>query len=193
MNVGSVGMSIDGSSILLATMGIRPYIEPDNVQNVRIVTAIVIIVIAVLGLMVRAIPSIDIIFSVLLGAAIYGIFKQKDWGPVMTIIVATLIVVYSIIELAMLQFLPGMYGFSSPELLTFFAILFIIPMDGCCVAAALLALKLKAMMARTVKEIYHPLPGNLPQVLGNCPICGEADIQFVNGVNYRCRRCGYEY
>jgi len=40
---------------------------------------------------------------------------------------------------------------------------------------------------RRMEEIHR---GTMDQGLGNCPKCGNSKLKFIDGVSYKCSRCG---
>jgi tRNA(Ile2) C34 agmatinyltransferase TiaS len=40
---------------------------------------------------------------------------------------------------------------------------------------------------RRMEEIHH---GAQDVGLGNCPKCGSSQLEFIDGVSYKCKKCG---
>ncbi len=41
---------------------------------------------------------------------------------------------------------------------------------------------------RRMEEIHQ---GTIDTGVGNCPQCGNTKLKFIDGVNYKCSRCGH--
>jgi len=41
-----------------------------------------------------------------------------------------------------------------------------------------------------IKRLEEIQQGNVNQGMGSCPNCGNTKLKFIDGVNYKCSRCG---
>ena len=44
---------------------------------------------------------------------------------------------------------------------------------------------------RRAEEAHRRAPGETPT--GNCPVCGDSKLRFVDGTSFKCSKCGNIY
>lgn len=161
---------------------------------------ILLVLAGIINMMARIDITINLLISILLVTAGYGLLKRRDWGPSMGIISTIIAIVFSILELALFYFVfPELIRNMTGEAITgrdlvLLGAMFIVPMVILCIIALFISHKLKYRMRMSQEELnewserHHG-----SQFLGNCPVCGYNELEFTNGVWYRCAKCGYKY
>jgi hypothetical protein len=125
------------------------------------------------------------------------IFIDKDWGPILGMICTIFIIINSIITLAIaaifsVDIINSFFSDDFLEILIF--IRFIILILN-IMTLMLLFLFRKASKDYWGKYYSETTPEkSLPKTAyGVCPRCKCPEVEFVDGVKYKCAKCGYIY
>lgn len=120
--------------------------------------------------------------------AAISIWKADYWGPKVGIWISLINIGYAVIELILIYSLD-LRHYS----LGMAAVYYNIPLIIMAGISFIICIKLnqaqKLKLKRDVLERKMKPPGKD----GNCPKCGFSEIKFVDGVNYKCTRCGEIY
>ncbi|UCF07248.1 MAG: hypothetical protein JSW28_06230 [Thermoplasmata archaeon] len=178
------------------TMGAE-IIDPKWATSAYTLGGALLVLAGVLNMMARIDIVINFIVSFLLVAAGYGLLGKKDWGPGMGIVSTVIAVPFTLFELALFYFVFPVYmeNLSGLELVTL-ASLFIIPMDIMCIISFYISHKLRfrLRLSPEKQQMLRERCGTAnEQCLGNCPICGYDELEYVDGVEFRCAKCGFIY
>jgi hypothetical protein len=175
--------------------------EPEWASSAFVIGGILLVLAGILNMMSRIDITLNLMVSILLVIAGYGLLRKKDWGPSMGMVSTMVAIPFSLIELLLFYFVfPSLIeewtvlGITAHELVVLGAV-FILPMDIFCVVGFFLSRKLKYRSRLSREEIgaLGVSQGIKGQSWGNCPVCGYNELEFVNGVKYRCGRCGLLY
>ena len=175
-------------------------VEPRWASSAQTTGGILLVLAGIINMMARIDITINLFISILLVTAGYGLLRRREWGPSMGIISTIFALIFSILELVLFYFvfpqlIKNMTGdVISGRDLVLLGAMFIVPMDILCIIALFISHKLKYRMRMSQEELNEWIKRHHgTQNLGNCPVCGYSELEFTNGVWYRCAKCGYKY
>ena len=159
----------------------------NNNKAIRIICAVLFIVMAVLSALEFTIIYVSLLFAILLLAAAFSIVKSDYYGPRFGIYLSMACSGYAVVEM-FLRYQIFLYDMPWGSVATIN-----IPLIILGVVTSSICLKLyyveKRKFARALEQRKIESPGKY----GNCPKCGFDQIKFVDGVVYKCKRCGEIY
>jgi len=161
--------------------------DRDN-KTMRLVCVILFILMAVLSVIEFAIaPHISIWLAILMIGVAYSIWQSDYWGPRFGFWLSVVNIGYAIYEMIM------RYEIFAVELWGWDAAYFNVPLIILAVVTSIICIKLlrvEKVKFREDLEHHKRYPHGRD---GNCPKCGFDQIKFIDGVDYKCTRCGEIY
>jgi hypothetical protein len=134
-----------------------------------------------------------------IGLIIAGImiFIDKRWAPILGMICTVFIIINSIISLAIasilgMDIINSIFSDDFLEILLFIKILILI----LNILTLLVLLLFQKASIDYFSKYYTETtpPKSLPKTAyGVCPRCKCSEVKFVDGVKYKCAKCGYIY
>ncbi len=168
----------------------------DN-MGLRIIGTGLFVVIGILSVVIRLILFQGITFSIgyiigILGfGAAYSIWKSDYKGPRIGIWLAIANIILALVEISLMYFLEKDYLISTKISVN------PLYLDIPTIVISLLTLGICIQLFNVEKEKFKMEIENRdrekPENYGNCPKCGYDEIKFLDGVDYRCTRCGKTY
>ena len=159
----------------------------NNNKTIRILCAVLFIVMAVLSALEFTIVYVSLCFAILLLAAAYSIVKSDYYGPRFGIYLSMVCSGYAVVEM-FLRYQVFLYDMPWGSVANIN-----IPLTILGVVTSSICVKLyyveKHKFARDVEQRKIESPVKY----GNCPKCGFDQIKFIDGVVYKCARCGEVY
>lgn len=160
----------------------------DKYKTMRIVCVIFFILMAVLSVIEFAIsPHISIWLAILMVGAAYSIWQSDYWGPRLGFWLSLVSIVYALYEMV------AIYGIKKHNLWGWGIAYFNVPLIILSVITCLICIKLYRVERSKFKKDVEQRKLEKTGEDGNCPNCGFDQIKFVDGVNYKCTRCGKLY
>jgi len=163
-----------------------------NNKTIRIICMFLFLLITILSIMV-SVWSVTwtitdrVLWFVTFVAAI-SIWKADYWGPRVGIWISLINIAYAVIELILIYSVDlGHYSIGMA------AVYFNIPLIILAGVAFIICFKLYGVQElKLIKDVEQRRIKPTGKD-GNCPKCGFSEIKFVDGVDYKCRRCGEIY
>ena len=160
----------------------------DKYKSMRILCAILFILMAVLSVIEFAIsPHISIWLAILMVGAAYSIWKSDYWGPRLGFWLSVINIVYALYEMLV------RYGILNYDLWGWGIAYLNIPLIILSAVTCIICIKLYRVEKSKFKKAVEQRNLEKPGEDGNCPNCGFDQIKFIDGVNYKCTRCGEIY
>ena len=165
--------------------------ENDN-KSIRIICAVLFVLMAILSMMVSlhtvtwVIP--DRLLTTLLFATAFSVWKSDYWGPMIGIWVSLIGMGYAVIEMSLIYFIDLEHYSSLVP-----AAYLIVPLIVMAVITCFICVRLLGVEKIKFKKDGERRKIQSPGTYGNCPKCGFDQIKFIDGVNYKCARCGKIY
>ena len=163
-----------------------------NHRTLRILCAFLFLFITILSILVCVYTLtwtiIDRVLLFITFIAAISVWKSDHWGPRVGIWMSLINIAYAGIELALIHSVDlGYYSVAVP------AVYLNTPLIIMSVITCIICIKLYRVQELKLKRDIEVRKNEKPGENGNCPKCGFNEIKFIDGVDYKCTRCGEIY
>ena len=164
----------------------------ENNKTIRIICAFLFLFITILSILVCVYTLtwtvIDRVLLFITFVAAISVWKSDYWGPRVGIWISLINIAYAGVELALIHSVDlGYYSVAVPA--AYHNAPLIIMSGVTCIICIKLYRAQELKLIRDVDQCKIEKPGKD----GNCPKCGFNEIKFIDGVDYKCTRCGEIY